>query len=236
MIRGVLLVAFLVLILTACVAPRVGSQGPMRGMDEGMMQRHMAPIPDEYAGMTNPVPADAESLKRGKTSYETYCASCHGDEGWGDGPSAENLDPPPASLAHTAQMFSDAYLYYRITEGGGFAPFNSSMPAWDTTLRETQRWDVINYIRSLDGGMMGGTVMDGSMMGWMMVWGVISLLLLVSIIAAALAAVIWFVRRGSTPKQQETAVETLKRRYASGEISSEKFEQMKRQLSEQWTK
>lgn len=230
--RGFLLATFLGLILTACVARGVGSRGPMRGMDEGMMQRHMTTIPEEYAGMTNPVPADAESIERGKTTYETYCASCHGDEGWGDGPSAENLDPPPAPLAHTAQMLSDGYLYYRISEGGVSAPFNSSMPAWDTTLTEAQRWDVINYIRSLDGGMMGGTTMDGSMMGWMMVWGVISLFLLVGIIVAAVAAVIWFGRRGSAPKLQETAVHILKRRYAAGEISSEEFEQMKRQLSE----
>lgn len=28
-------------------------------------------------------------------------------------------------------------------------PFNSAMPAWKETLDEGERWDVINYIRSL---------------------------------------------------------------------------------------
>ena len=32
------------------------------------------------------------------------------------------------------------------------APFNSAMPAWETGLSETERWQVIAYIRSLGSG------------------------------------------------------------------------------------
>lgn len=209
------------------------------GMDEGMMQRHMSPIPAEYADLTNPVPADEESLARGETLYAAKCALCHGEHGWGDGPAAAGLDPPPAPIAHTAQMLSDAYLFYRLSEGGTFAPFNSAMPAWRETLNETERWDLVNYMRTLgrDGmmggdGMQGGTPMDGGMMWWMMApWLILGLVLVTGVGVAIVLAVVWAIRPSQKSTQSsETPLDILKRRYAQGEITSDQFEQMKRQL------
>ncbi len=160
-------------------------------MDGGMMQRHMAPLPAQYAGLTSPIPADAESLARGKAIYEAKCAVCHGDGGWGDGPAAANLDPPPAAIAHTAQMLSDAYLLYRISEGGGFAPFNSAMPMWKDELSETERWDVINYIRSLGSNTMmtgGGMMMDGGLWWMMGLWWFLGGMLALAVITAIVFA------------------------------------------------
>lgn len=57
-------------------------------------------------------------------------------------------------------MLSDDYLFYRISEGGNVAPFNSAMPAWKEILTETERWDVINYTRSLGGEDMMGDGMN----------------------------------------------------------------------------
>ncbi len=126
--------------------------GGMQGMGAatGMRDRHKAPVPPEYAGLTNPVPADEASLQRGEEVYTTYCASCHGDGGMGDGPAGTALNPPPAPVAHSSQMLSDAYLFWRISEGG--APFGTAMPAYKDVLDEQARWDVINYIRALGSG------------------------------------------------------------------------------------
>jgi mono/diheme cytochrome c family protein len=135
-------------------------------MQSGMMARHSAAIPEEYAGLANPVPADEESLERGAELYTTYCASCHGDGGMGDGPAGTALDPAAAPIAHTSQMLGDDYLFWRISEGGAIAPFNSAMPAWAATLDEQARWDVINYIQALGRGSvtprqgMGGAAFD----------------------------------------------------------------------------
>ena len=132
------------------------------GRQNGMMARHRAVIPEEYAGLTNPVPADEESLARGAESFTTLCATCHGDGGMGDGPAGTSLDPAPAAIAHTSQMLGDDYLFWRISEGGAMDPFNSAMPVWSGTLDETARWDVINYIQALGSGaikpreVMGG--------------------------------------------------------------------------------
>ncbi len=126
--------------------------GMMRGMgmDSGMMERHRAPVPEAYAGLTNPIPADGESISHGGDIYATHCASCHGDGGMGDGPAGQALNPPAAPIAHTSQMLGDDYLFWRISEGG--APFGSAMPAWAGTLSEEEIWDVINYTRALGQG------------------------------------------------------------------------------------
>jgi mono/diheme cytochrome c family protein len=69
----------------------------------------------------------------------------------GDGPAAAALDPKPASLSDGMMMndLSDTYIFWRITEGGVDEPFNSAMPPWETVFSEEQRWQLVNYIRSL---------------------------------------------------------------------------------------
>jgi len=142
------------------------SGGGMMGMGGGMMAMHSAPIPAEYKGLSSPVAADEASLERGQQQYTTLCATCHGDGGMGDGPAGVALNPAPAAIAHTSQMMGDDYLFWRISEGGAFDPFNSTMIAWKPVLSEEQRWDVINYVRALGTGQvqpgmgMGGAAFD----------------------------------------------------------------------------
>lgn len=145
------------------------SNGMRMGMGNGMngmMARHHATIPEEFAGLINPISADEQSIERGAAIYTTHCANCHGDGGMGDGPAAANLDPVPAPIAHTSQMLGDDYLFWRITEGGHEEPFNSGMVAWDGILEEETRWDLVNYMRALGRGQtmprqgVGGAAYD----------------------------------------------------------------------------
>ena len=149
-------------------AGQVQGMGSGHGMGpgSGMMARHHATVPQPYAGLVNPVPADQASLERGADLYSTLCASCHGDGGMGDGPAGANLDPVPAPVAHSSQMLGDDMLYWRISEGGALAPFNSAMPAWKDSLEEQARWDLVNYMRALGRGQVeprqsaGGAAFD----------------------------------------------------------------------------
>jgi mono/diheme cytochrome c family protein len=115
-----------------------------------MMERHHAEVPAEYIDLVNTTPADEDSLARGQVVYAAQCETCHGATGMGEGPAGQALDPVPAPIAHTSQMLSDGYLYWRISEGGH--DFATAMPTWQDALSEQARWDLINYMRSLGSG------------------------------------------------------------------------------------
>ena len=95
--------------------------------------------------MPNPVPATVTSVDAGNRLYQANCAACHGVSGEGGGPLA-NTTPiqPPSLKAHLAQH-TDGDLFYWITNG-----LPGGMPAWAGTLSETDRWNVINYLRAIN--------------------------------------------------------------------------------------
>jgi mono/diheme cytochrome c family protein len=152
--------------IVAQLAANNGQSNDILGMGSSMMARHHAAIPDEYARLTNPMPADNASIERGAEVYTAQCASCHGDGGMGDGPAAANLDPEPAAIAQSSQMVGDDYLFWRISEGGAMEPFNSTMIAWKGILDEDARWDAINYVQAIGSGQVmpregiGGAAFD----------------------------------------------------------------------------
>lgn len=100
--------------------------------------------PGYAARKQNPVPADADSIAAGKKIYLANCLACHGVAGKGDGPAAGALNPKPKNLADPSiASQSDGELYWKITEG------KAPMPTFKKTLSDTDRWNVINYVRVL---------------------------------------------------------------------------------------
>jgi mono/diheme cytochrome c family protein len=107
-------------------------------------------IPEDYRDLENPYLGNAEQISEGELLYQASCSSCHGVAGEGDGPAAGGLEPKPKNLTETTRSLSDAYLYWRIADGGLMEPFNSVMPAWRGILNEEQIWQVILYLRTLE--------------------------------------------------------------------------------------
>jgi mono/diheme cytochrome c family protein len=106
----------------------------------------------------NPVPADEQSLQRGQTFYTVNCAICHGPLGKGDGTVAEVLKRKPADLtADHVVGLSDGNIFVVVSNGlKPVAGFKGGMPALRENLTVGERWDVVNYVRSLQGKCVGG--------------------------------------------------------------------------------
>ncbi|MCA1646368.1 MAG: copper resistance protein CopC [Chloroflexi bacterium] len=106
-------------------------------------------VPLDVANIRDAVPPDERSLAIGRDVYTTYCETCHGESGHGDGPAGLRLVPRPADLRrHTAPgVHTDGELFYWVSYGFP----NSAMPAWKDILTEEQRWSVINYARATFG-------------------------------------------------------------------------------------
>lgn len=98
-----------------------------------------------YAALIDPVPADQRSIADGRQLYLQNCAQCHGETGHGDGPAAAALNPRPLDLTVHVGLHPDGQLFDWITNG---IP-RTSMPAWKQKLTDQQRWDIINYLRTL---------------------------------------------------------------------------------------
>jgi mono/diheme cytochrome c family protein len=100
--------------------------------------------PAGEARKTNPVAANESSLAAGQKIYLKRCVACHGKTGNGDGPDAADLGIHPAKLSDPAiRTQTDGELFWKITAG------KKPMPSYGTRLSPTDRWNVINYLRSL---------------------------------------------------------------------------------------
>jgi putative copper export protein/mono/diheme cytochrome c family protein len=101
--------------------------------------------PAAAAAMANPQPATTDSILRGHDLYLANCAACHGINGDGDGPTAAGWLPPLRPLGEEVPDLTDGALAYRIAVGSA----GNRMPAFASTLSENDRWDLVNYLRTL---------------------------------------------------------------------------------------
>jgi mono/diheme cytochrome c family protein len=96
-------------------------------------------------------PLWAQNPSEGKKLYLTYCSSCHGETGKGDGPAAQSLPVKPANHTAGATMnqLTDKFLMEIISKGGGAVGKSPMMPAWGGALKEGQLQDLVAYVRSI---------------------------------------------------------------------------------------
>ena len=107
-----------------------------------MSEKWVAPAAE--AGKKNPVPVNDASLALGQKIYLQRCVGCHGKTGKGDGPDAADLGIHPAKLSDAAvQGQTDGELFWKVTVG------KKPMPNYRSRLSPADRWNVINYLRTL---------------------------------------------------------------------------------------
>jgi mono/diheme cytochrome c family protein len=89
--------------------------------------------PAVWSSVPGPAPQDAG--RTGQQLYRTYCASCHGTAGRGNGPVASHLNVPPANLTMIAARNRGVFpteLVEQIVEGRRSVKTHgdSAMPIW----------------------------------------------------------------------------------------------------------
>ncbi len=101
---------------------------------------------------SNPISADATSVERGRILYSVTCIQCHGAKADGNGVVGGALMFPPANLtSDVVQNKPDGALFLTISNGIQGTGGQIHMPALNENLNVRDRWDVVNYLRTLKG-------------------------------------------------------------------------------------
>ena len=101
----------------------------------------------------NRPPENERTREEGRKIYSKRCWYCHGEEGDGNGPVADFLDPRPLDFTPGIYKFTttmsgelptDDDLFRTISHGMRF----TAMPIWEETLSEEERWKVMYFIKT----------------------------------------------------------------------------------------
>lgn len=119
-----------------------GYSGGGAAAADSMSDKWLSPGPN--AARKNPVAPTQDSIGVGQKIYSKTCMLCHGKSGDADGPAVIELNIHPARLSDPQlNAESDGALFWKITTG------KKPMPAFGRRFSETERWNLVNYIRTL---------------------------------------------------------------------------------------
>ncbi len=105
----------------------------------------------QSASVKNPFSADSIDMKEAERLYLVNCGICHGAKLDGNGPLWNGGDGPyPAApknfLADDMKLMTEGTMFHSVTYGKG------QMGSYASQLNTKQRWEVIAYVKSKQGG------------------------------------------------------------------------------------
>jgi mono/diheme cytochrome c family protein len=104
---------------------------------------------EEGKKLKNPVASSPESIKAGQAAYQKNCRFCHNNDAKGNGPMApEGTHPSDLTDAKWDRGSTDGELFLVIRDGAG-PKFD--MKGFKSKMTEQEMWNVVNYLRSLQG-------------------------------------------------------------------------------------
>ncbi len=101
-----------------------------------------------------PWPGIAQTNQPGKAQYIMSCASCHGEKGEGNGPSAQAFRTPPPDLTMLSKNNDGVFpneILYRIIDGTQTlrAHGNYEMPVWGRKFTRKQITSIADYLKAI---------------------------------------------------------------------------------------
>lgn len=122
--------------------PKAPNSVPLGSLD--------AHVPSREVALTweNPLKGDRMSTLNGQRLFQVNCSPCHGAyEGGKHTPGAvSNLVPGPDISLNMYTVKPDGHFFGYIHFGG-----MAIMPAYGWKLSTTEHWDIVNYIRHVQG-------------------------------------------------------------------------------------
>lgn len=151
-VAGLAAVLFALVALTGCL--NMQDQPSFRRQEPPRLSYPAASVPstgkpatynEQQAGtLQNPLAGNQEAAQAGATHYAINCRMCHGDDGKGTGAIAQYFPPMPADLtSDRVKGQPDGRIFWVISNGFG------RMPGFQEVLTTDQRWQTVNYVRSL---------------------------------------------------------------------------------------
>ena len=102
---------------------------------------------DQGKKMKNPVASSPESIKAGQALFQKNCRFCHGADAKGDGPMApEGTHPSNLTDDKWDRGSTDGEIFLVMRDGAG-PKFD--MKGFKSKMSETDMWNIVNYLRSL---------------------------------------------------------------------------------------
>lgn len=92
--------------------------------------------------------------EKGSMLFKKFCAPCHGEKGKGDGPNADDMDPPPRDLTDSGKekymiKRTNEEIFKAISAGGREIEKSGLMPAFGKTFSEEELWSLVAFVRTL---------------------------------------------------------------------------------------
>jgi mono/diheme cytochrome c family protein len=108
---------------------------------------HAVTITPEDVARKNPVKLTTNSVERGKKVFASQCAMCHGAKGDGKAELAEEMkiNPPDFTKPDALKKRTDGEWFAIIGQG------SEAMQGQGNRMKDRQKWDLVNYLRSLGG-------------------------------------------------------------------------------------
>jgi len=94
----------------------------------------------------NPIAATEQNLAEGARLYLNHCAGCHGIPSNRESQFGKSFNPPVPQFFSDAPDMPENENFYITKHGIRF----SGMPAWGTTLNETQIWMLVTFLSNVD--------------------------------------------------------------------------------------
>ncbi len=124
-----------------------------RAPAEGTVPRGYKPftmtVEEAATNLKNPVPADRDSVWSGQRLYNSNCYTCHGKKGEGNGPVGPQM-AVPSLLDDFYKNRTDGRIFGVIKLGG------ANMPRYGFKFSDKEHWDIVNYVRFLQGKNVTG--------------------------------------------------------------------------------